>query len=250
MKNKNIITLIIELFSSVFSFIYEFFIFLFKYTISLFFSILAASFNLLSKFGDSFFSIFNKSAQSKNNFFFNQFENFFFTYFFAYYFFVSKHFKILIYFIVFVAPYFLFIGVELTNESLLLACIIFTLFLLYNSVRDLLVSSLNSDIKSIKMIIEKRLAVIDQIYLVEHSIVMQQAATIEIIESCLAHLSAFEENSSAFDSANFDTLLNESFSESIFNYFILEIKDEFSKEYFFIDNQFEETFHTYIEETF
>ncbi len=144
----------------------------------------------------------------------------------------------------------MFLRFDLTNEGLLLGCIVFTLFLLYETAKDFIVSSLSSDLGTIKSLLEKKLTLLSKIYAVEQSIIEQQLLLISSIEDCIAKLATLENDSEYLDLVVFENLLNTSFSESLFEYYNLELKDDFYNEYFLIEESFEESSFKFIEDNF
>lgn len=250
MKNSNnIFNLIVSSFSNFFFEAYRFCKSFFIYVFGWIFSSLAAFFVLFKYFG-SFFQTSNKLNSTYTSAFIGQIELFVFPTVFALYHFFSVYFRVALYFLAFAVPYFFVLKIELSNESLLLGCIVFTVFLLYNSVKELLVSSLAADIQNMRSLTEKKLDLLSRVYALEQSMIGQQSTVISAIEDCVSKLSLFEINSQEIDSTIFENLLNQTFSESLFDYYVVELKDEFYKEYFFIEENFEESSFRFIEDNF
>jgi len=239
--NTNIVVIVTNFLVAIFmSFIVNL-IRLVVYIFGVFFSLLSAIF---SKYNLSKFTYYTSSTAL-----FGQFELFVFPIFLGYYNFIMR-FKKVLYFAAFIIPYFLFFNTELSNESLLLGCIIFTIFLLYNSAKDFLVSSISNDVQNVKLLTQKKLDLLTKIYVLEKSMIEDQIALTLSMEECLSKLSAFEQTGLEVDSTTFDNLLNSTFSESLFDYYIVELKDEFYKDYFFIEENFEVAASQFIEENF
>lgn len=249
MKNNNIFSLIISSFSNFFFEAYKFTKFFFVYVFGWVFSLLSAFFTIF-KYFSSFFQVSNRLNSTYASAFMGQIELFVFPTAFALYHFFSSYFKITLYFLAFAIPYFFILQIELSNESLLLGCITFTIFLLYNSAKELLISSLSADIQGMRALTEKKLDLLSKVYSLEQSMIEQQSAIISSIEDCVSKLSLLETTSQEIDSTIFENLLNQTFSESLFDYYIVELKDEFYKEYFFIEENFEESSFRFIEENF
>ena len=248
-NNSNIFSLIISSFSNFFFEAYRFSKFFSIYVFGWIFSLLSAFF-VVFKYFTSFFQASNKLNSAYTSAFMGQIELFVFPTAFALYHFFSSYFKVVLYFLAFIIPYFFILRIELSNESLLLGCIIFTIFLLYNSAKELLISSLSTDIQNMRALTERKLNLLSKVYSLEQSMIEQQSAVISAIEDCVSKLVLLETNSQEIDSTIFENLLNQTFSESLFDYYIVELKDEFYKEYFFIEENFEESSSRFIEDNF
>jgi hypothetical protein len=248
-NNNNFFGLIISSFSNFFFEAYKFSKFFFIYVFGWVFSILSAFFNSF-KYIASFFGFSSKLNISHTSAFMGQIEIFLFPTIFGLYSFFSSYFKSFLFFLSFIVPFFFILHIELSNESLLLGCIIFTIFLLYNSAKDLMIGALASDISNMRALTQKKLDLLSKIYTLEYSMIEQQSSLISSIEDCVSKLSLLEANSQEIDSTIFENLLNQTFSESLFDYYVVELKDEFYKEYFFIEENFEESSFRFIEENF
>ena len=113
-----------------------------------------------------------------------------------------------------------------------------------------MIGALASDIGNMRALTQKKLDLLSKIYTLEYSMIEQQSSLISSIEDCVSKLSLLEANSQEIDSTIFENLLNQTFSESLFDYYVVELKDEFYKEYFFIEENFEESSFRFIEENF
>jgi len=248
-NNNNIFGLIVNSFSNFFFEAYKFAKSFSFYVFGWVFSLLSAFFYNF-KYFVSFFNFSNKFSGSYASAFMGQAETFLFPTVFALYNFLSTYFRSAFFFLAFVIPYFFVLHIELSNESLLLGCIIFTIFLLYSSAKEFMVSALASDIASMRLATQKKLDLLSKIYALEQSMIEQQSSFISSLEDAVSKLVLLEANSQEIDSAIFENLLNQTFSESLFDYYIVELKDEFYKEYFFIEENFEESSFRFIDENF
>jgi len=113
-----------------------------------------------------------------------------------------------------------------------------------------MLSSITNDVQTIRALTERKLDLLSRVYSLEKNIIEQQSLTISVLEDCVSKLSIFEINSLEIDSTIFENLLNQTFSDSIFDYYMLELKDDFYKDYFFIEENFEESSNRFIEENF
>lgn len=225
----------------------------FFFVANFFFSILYALYSVFSRFFYSsnytpFKPISSDSFSSLIDIFGSTIYQYFFFY--SQILFNFKIFKNFIYFFFFIVGYFYLLGVELSNESLLLFCIFLTMFFVYSSVRDIIVSSIEADVILTKKLLEKKLALLNDIYILEQEIYTQNALTLEVLEVTLACLFALEDEASALDELHFENLINSAFSDSLFNYFVVETRDDFFMDYFTIEDQFEDTLNTYLETNF
>jgi hypothetical protein len=247
MKNNSTINSVVEAISGFIVFCVNVLLFWILITYQVLFFTLNALFNVSVYFLSFFFKIDKDYTGSD---FLDQVEDFIFPFFVAYYRFFFNYLRVILYFLAFIVTYFSVLQIELSNESLLLGCIIFTIFLLYNSARDFMLSSITNDVQTIRALTERKLDLLSRVYSLEKNIIEQQSLTISVLEDCVSKLSIFEINSLEIDSTIFENLLNQTFSDSIFDYYMLELKDDFYKDYFFIEENFEESSNRFIEENF
>lgn len=249
-NNKNLIGVIFETFGGFVSSLYPSVVNFINFSFVFSLSYLTAFFSKLSKFFSLISRKISSASSSNQHFDFPDAEYLVFTNFCGIYHFASTKLVRISYFFAFTFLFLSITNIELSNESLLLGSIVLAIFFLYSPVKEMLAASISSEILSIRYSLVRKLSLLSKISDYEELVLSQHKFFVELVEETVECLESFTLALAEADDSRFDQALDESFAVSLYDYFVLESREELHRDVFSVEEAFEDGVTSFLNESF